>query len=520
MGYGMADPREAQTPIVLHLENQAITHLVRGEALKQLESEILPTYIAARRWYGAKEAGLPRVEIADVTPFGPAEDLMLLTIVRVSAPGRAAQNYFLPLTLMRDAVADMPPGAMIARIQSGAAQTYLVDAFADDGFVRLLLANIRGEGSRSERVGLVFRRTAALADFEDDLDGAIERSAAEQSNTSIRVAGAMLKAFRKLEPGIHPELEMTRFLTERARFCNVPALLGSVERIDHSGDATALCVLQALVSNQGDGWTYVVEHLEWARHDEDRRRHLLRLACQIGKRTAELHHALAMPTDDEAFAPEQVEERHVSEWVDAVGAQARTALNGLEQAVYLEPAVRAEADRLLGRRQELAERIGLARPVSPDAVCTRLHSDYHLGQILVSDGDVCIIDFEGEPMRSLAERRAKHSPLRDVAGMLRSFAYAPGAAVRSLPAEERATAAEQLGAIARDMSTAFTEMYNQAIRGCPSYPADPAHAKSLLRLFLLEKALYEVSYELANRPKWVGIPLAGVLALLDRDAPY
>jgi trehalose synthase-fused probable maltokinase len=517
---GVIDPRDAQTPIDLNLESRDIVHLVRGEALRQLETEILPTHIAARRWYGAKEAGFPKVEIADVTPFGPAEDLMLLTILRVSAPGRAAQNYFLPLTLMRDAVADMPPSAMIATVQCGGAPTYLVDAFADDGFVRLLLAKIRGDGDCSEDLGLVLRRTTALADVEDDLDGAIERSAAEQSNTSIRVAGAMLKAFRKLEPGIHPELEMTRFLTERAQFRNVPALLGSIERIDRSGDATALCVLQALVSNQGDGWTYAVERFKRARHEEDRRPELVRLACQIGKRTAELHHALAMPTDDEAFAPERVEERHLSEWADAVRAQARTALNGLEQADCLEPAVRAEADRLLGRRQQLTERIGRSTPLGLNVVRTRLHGDYHLGQVLVSDGDVYIIDFEGEPMRPLAERRAKHSPLKDVAGMLRSFAYASAAAARSLPAEERATAAEQLEAIARDMSTAFTEKYNQAIRGCPSYPADPAHANSLLRLFLLEKALYEVSYELANRPKWIGIPLAGVLALLDRDALY
>ena len=516
----MADPRDAQTPIVLNPESRAIIHLLRGEALKRLETEILPTYIAARRWYAAKDAGPPRVQIADVTPFGPVDDLTLLAILRVSAPGRGAQNYFLPLTLMRDGIADVPASAMIATVQTGGAPACLVDAFADDGFVRLLLAKIRGDGDRREHLGLVFRRTAALADFEDDLDGAIERSAAEQSNTSICVAGAMLKAFRKLEPGIHPELEMTRFLTERARFRNVPALLGSIERTDRSRDATALCVLQALVSNQGDGWSYVVERLKRARHKEDRRPELVRLACQIGKRTAELHHVLATPTDDEAFAPERVEEKHLSEWADAVRAQARTTLNGLEHADCLESAVRAEADRLLGRRQELAERIRRATPESPDAVCTRLHSDYHLGQILVSDGDVYIIDFEGEPMRSLAERRAKHSPLRDVAGMLRSFAYAPAAAVRSLPAEERATAAEQLNPVARDMSTAFLEEYKQAIRGCLSYPADPAHAESLLRLFLLEKALYEVSYELANRPECVGIPLAGVLALLDRDAPY
>jgi trehalose synthase-fused probable maltokinase len=183
----------------------------------------------------------------------------------------------------------------------------------------------------------------------------------------------------------------------------------------------------------------------------------------------------------------------------------------------MDPDIGGEADRLISRQHDLAKLIETLMPRQVDAMRTRLHGDYHLGQVLVSDGDVFIIDFEGEPMRPLAQRRLKQSPLRDVAGMLRSFAYAGAAAQREMPADQQPLAAERLSALIREMSTAFLREYEHRSAGCPSYPADPTHAASLLRIFLLEKALYEVSYEIANRPDWLRIPLSGVLAIIDCD---
>jgi trehalose synthase-fused probable maltokinase len=481
--------------------------------VKQLEEEILPAFLMNRRWYGAKDAGRPVVQIKDAVGLGVIDDPVLL-ILEVAPPGQPTQRYLLPIVVLWDGP-EVPTSAVLAGVQAGHSRGILVDAFADDRFVRLLLTGIStgNEAVRQGRSGILFRRTAALAAFQGELGSEIERSTAEQSNTSVRVGGAMLKAFRKLEPGIHPELEVMRFLTDRAKFGNVPALLGSVEHVDASETATTLCVLQALVPNQGDGWSHTIECLERAVHDPDAGSGLPRFAGRLGQRTAELHHALATPTDEAAFAPEPVEDRHVLEWMDGVRAQARSALAGLEQArSRLDPAVGSQADRLLARSQELTDRIGQSTLVCPDVVRTRLHGDYHLGQVLVSGDDVFIIDFEGEPLRPLDARRAKHSPMRDVAGMLRSFAYAGAAARRGLQHGARSDATD---ALMLAMSDAFLAKYGSAIRGCPSFPANPTHAANLLRLFLLEKALYEVNYELANRPDWLGIPLSGVLALLD-----
>lgn len=515
----MTTARKDQLPIVSAARHETL-QFARGAAARRLGEEILPAYLMSCRWYGAKDAGTPVVKIADAVGLCTDDDPVLLMLL-VAPPGQPTQRYLLPIVALWDGE-EVPASAALASVHAGTSRGILVDALADDRFIRSLLAGIRA-GNEVVRPGcsrILFRRTAALAAYEGELGGAIERSTAEQSNTSVRVGGTMLKAFRKLQPGIHPELEVTRFLTEGGRFSHVPALLGSVEHVDASGTCTTLCVLQSLIPNQGDGWSFTVERLKRALHDPAAGSGLLRLAGRLGQRTAELHHALAAPTDAAAFAPEPVEPRHLSEWMDGVRAQARSALAGLEQArSTLGPAVGSQADKLLARSQELMERIGNWAPVGLEVKRTRLHGDYHLGQILVADDDVFIIDFEGEPLRSLNERRAKHSPVRDVAGMLRSFEYAGAAARSDLHHGNNPDAAARLSTLVRDMSAVFLADYGSTIRGCPSFPADPTHAAGLLRLFLLEKSLYEVSYELANRPDWLAIPVSGVLALLDETGP-
>jgi trehalose synthase-fused probable maltokinase len=168
----------------------------------------------------------------------------------------------------------------------------------------------------------------------------------------------------------------------------------------------------------------------------------------------------------------------------------------------------------------MAERINRLKPTGINAQRTRVHGDYHLGQTIVTDQDIFIIDFEGEPMRPLAERRTKYSPLKDIAGMLRSFAYLAAAAERELSAAAGPMTAGRLRALTHEMSATFLREYESRIVGCPSHPADTTQAAVLLHLFLLEKALYEVTYELANRPDWLDIPLASVLALLNLDARH
>lgn len=497
--------QSARRPVIA-IENGigALPRLLTGEPRRRLEVEV-SAWIAARRWYAGKGIGHPETRIDDVLPLDGEADAALV-VVAVGPRGETAQNYLLPLALKRGSAADE---ATLAEVHIGDERAHLVDALADDAFVRALAERmVNGDGVPAPRTGLVFHAAAGPVSV-DALEGPVERSGAEQSNTSVRIGDAMLKAFRKLEPGVHPELEMTRHLTERTAFENLPALLGSLVRVEASGDPTALCVLQALVPNQGDAWSWTLDRLRGGAADA-----LRRLAERIGSRTAELHRALAAPSDDPSFAPEPIDATQIEEWAEGVRTQARLALKALEQArPILHAGAGVAAERLLGRAEALQERIETWTPAHVEAVRTRIHGDYHLGQVLVSeDNDVFVFDFEGEPMRPLDERRAKHAPLKDVAGMLRSFDYAGAAAAQAAADDDAAARARGLAA---EMAEVFLARYRQSISGCPSWPADPDHAERLLRLFLLEKSLYEIRYEAANRPDWLATPLQGVLALLD-----
>jgi maltose alpha-D-glucosyltransferase / alpha-amylase len=320
---------------------------------------------------------------------------------------------------------------------------------------------------------------------------------------------------------VSPELEVGRFLTDVARFPNIVPIAGAAEYYDGEGTPHAIALLQAWVQNQGDAWDYTVNYL--VRFLEDRRSAAhatetshglyLEFARTLGRRTAELHGALAMPGGDGAFGREEVSRQDLTHWRDRVHEEAVRTLEQLEQAEGLAPDVVALRTTLLARRERLLER---ARAIGPAEMCgpkIRLHGDLHLGQVLLQRDDVVFVDFEGEPARPLAERRTKHSPLRDVAGVLRSFDYARHAALRrvpSQPGEDRARWHELTTAWERETREVFLRAYTTSARSVGLYDSLEA-CRSLLALFELEKALYELRYELENRPDWVAIPLTSLL---------
>jgi hypothetical protein len=354
-----------------------------GPLVDALENDVLPGVLAGARWYGAKDAGPPHVRILDLIGFGADGDVAV-ALLSATPPGRSAQTWVLPL-----AVEWGPAGqdASVAAVTDGRRIGRLVDAVASGAFARAFLAT----AARGTADGLALRRTGAPLDMAALATAPVAVSGAEQSNSSIRFGDvAILKLFRRLEPGVHPEIEIGRFLTDTAGFDGAPPLLGWLEL--GGAEPVVAGSLVAVVAGARDGW-----------------------------------------------------------------ATATDLLRG------------------------------------GGAVRTRVHGDYHLGQVLVAaGGDVRIVDFEGEPMRPLAERRAKRIPLTDVAGMLRSFAYAAAAAGRD----------DDAGAAA-----AFLDAYRAE--------AGAAVDDALLRFFVLQKAVYEVGYEIANRPDWVSIPVRGILALLD-----
>ncbi|MDX1607056.1 MAG: putative maltokinase, partial [Candidatus Competibacterales bacterium] len=360
-------------------------------------------------------------------------------------------------------------------------------------------------------------------------------AAAGSSNTGVILGNRLfLKGYRRLQPGLNLELEIGRFLTERSPFANTVPVAGAVEYEAGDGSVATLAMLQGFVVNQGDAWTWTQDYLRRFLDDVLTRPELQEepaaelhsvyrlMSRTLGQRTGELHRALAVPAGDPAFEPEPVTESDLDQWLDAVEREAATTFDRLAHRLGQFPERPRElAERVLALRSRLDTRLAALRPESGfEAVKTRYHGDYHLGQVLIAEDDFIIIDFEGEPARPLAERRRKHSALRDVAGMLRSFDYAKHAALLVMT-EEQPTALGQLQPLVeawRDLiEDAFLSGYREGLGDCRVHPAEAEQGRRLIALFTLEKALYELRYEIDNRPDWIEVPLGGLHTILAED---
>ena len=317
---------------------------------------------------------------------------------------------------------------------------------------------------------------------------------------------------------------MGLYLTDTVKFANCAPLAGVLQYRNKDGEPALLAMLQAYIANQGDGWTWSLEYLR--RHLEEHRtapagdvppvnmhEAYLTLIRVLAVRTAELHRALATPTRDPAFEPQPITRADLEAYKQRAMDEAKNALGLLKTRLSeLAGADRERADAVLGAREEILKRIAACVAAEPKGTKIRIHGDYHLGQVLLTRNDFILIDFEGEPGHSLEERRAKQSPLRDVAGMLRSFSYVEHSALRNVVHDDVELA--KLAPLARnwaaEVRSAFLAAYEGAARGASLYDALMPGA-GLLGLFELEKALYELRYEIGNRPAWAGIPLQGIL---------
>jgi maltose alpha-D-glucosyltransferase/alpha-amylase len=505
----------------------------------QLERDLLPAFVAAQRWFAAKGETLKRVALLDYVQWGKAPSSWLITLASAELGRSAPQTYLLPLALVwEDAPEERTRAvqdAIIARVRQQGRVGVLADAFADEDFCRALAAAIgAGEDIRCAHGTIRFTRTRAFADLAGS-DAAWQgqvRSTGGQSSNTVLVLGErlLLKAYRRLHAGINPELEIGRFLTETVSFSHVVPVAGAIDYVAADGAATTLALLQGFVDNQGDAWGYTLNYVEQfleqhragvvpAGAASEIHGGYLALIRTLGKRTAELHAALSQRTGNPAFDPEPIEPRDVSAWVAHAHEVAATTLDRLErQRATLDPATQPLASQLLAARTELLKRIDLSNPGPVRAFKTRLHGDYHLGQVLLAQNDFIITDFEGEPARPLAERRQKDSAFRDVAGMLRSFNYAMHQSIAHATVE-RPDALQSLQAPARAWEavakTAFLEAYRDTALSKGLFVSWD-EIRGLLELFLLEKAFHELSYEVDNRPDWVRVPLAGLLDLLSR----
>ncbi|OGA38351.1 MAG: maltose alpha-D-glucosyltransferase [Betaproteobacteria bacterium RIFCSPLOWO2_12_FULL_62_13] len=497
----------------------------------QLEQEVLPRYLESQRWYAAKGEQVKRAALSDHVLWEAGGQQWLIALLDIIGAAEPA-SYFLPLALAwedgeEERMRGLAP-ATVAKVRQQANVGVLGDAFGDEAFCRAVVEAIgAGREVATARGLLRFIPTRVFGEIAGTDIGtlAVNRPQAQSSNTIVALGGRLfLKGYRRLRPGVNPELEIGRFLTEVAHFAGCVPLAGALESVAADGTSTTLALLQAYVPNQGDFWSYTLDYLErfldqWRNAAEPPRADVhggyLSLIHTLGTRTAELHRALALRTGDPAFDPEPVASDDLAQWRKHAQEEAVATLEVLDRRLgELTLPSRKDARELIGQRQQLLTRIEACTASAGQALKIRNHGDYHLGQALLANNDFVIIDFEGEPARPLAERRQKHSPLRDVAGMLRSFNYAHWTALRSAVQGHEDTA--RLAPMARGWESEarreFLRAYEERSRDSGLY-ASFEEVRGLLDLFELEKAFYEVRYELNNRPGWVGIPLQGILAL-------
>ncbi|WP_295550901.1 maltose alpha-D-glucosyltransferase [uncultured Pseudacidovorax sp.] len=495
---------------------------------EQFEVDVMPRHLEVQRWYAAKGEAIQRVGIADYAAWEQGERAYVLPLLDVQA-GSGSGRYFMPLGLAweeldEETIKQYAP-AVIAKVRQQAQVGVMGDAMYDPAFAHAVAVAMAQ--------GLVLPATGGEIRFTGsrDLTGVdaaaiqalpVSRPSVASSNTALTFGDQLFfKCYRRVQPGINPELEIGRFLTETVRFANCVPVAGAVEYHGNDGTVMTLGLLQAFVPNQGDAWDYTLAYLERALAEHQAAPEaaqvdhgaFLALMRLLGQRTAEMHLAFAAaPADDPAFAPEPLtaEDREALRLRAHDDARATLSLLA-ERLPTLGEGAQGDGRQLIERQAQLLDRIAAFDGVGTGGIKTRLHGDYHLGQVLVSRNDFILIDFEGEPARSIDERRAKGPALRDVAGMLRSFNYARWSALKRVA--QNVDELARLNAVAADWEAAVRAAYLGGYRDTLAHAGAEAPDEALMSLFEIDKALYELRYELNNRIDWAQVPLQGLLAL-------
>jgi maltose alpha-D-glucosyltransferase/alpha-amylase len=482
-------------------------------ALERAVAAELPRLLPQQRWFGDKGRAIERVRLRDCGAFGDHAWLVLVDVAFAEGP---AATYATPLVVGDEAG---PPGALAMALDLDGATARAQDALDDPAFcLELLTAFAREQVVPMARGTVRFARTERFPPVPPAGTPAPRRLRGEQSNTSVIYGDQLVvKTLRRVQPGITLDWEIGAFLTLRAGFPHVPPLAGAIEYTPESGPATTLALAQRYVANHGDGWTWIVGHLKQLPPDrlDELSAPVLPELRRLGAVTGALHAALGSSDADPDFAPEPISAADTTAWRDRIVDDVGRTCGALRARLGdLPPGIEADARTLLASEPALAARARDLMALGQErCVKIRVHGDYHLGQTLRTDAGFVVLDFEGEPARPIAERRRKQCVLVDVAGMLRSLDYAAHAALAD---GSPAVAGERW---VRRATAAFLEGYLEAVARAPArlLPASPSGFAGALSVFELDKALYEVRYELDNRPAWLGIPLHGLTRLLARE---
>lgn len=531
----------------------------QGKMKEKLEKEILPVYIVECRWFGGKARKIQRVKIIENITIGNNASAQLLFLETRYAEG-LPDVYLLPVSFSSgeeaEKIIEENPHAIIAQLKTRSAEGIIYDSVYNEEFQRNLLWMIvrrrHIKGQAGEVVGYPGR---FLRSFRKERKGLplenLQVLKTEQSNTSLLYGNELIfKLFRRLDEGINPDLEIGRFLTERVSFPNIPSFAGAIEYRESGSEPIVIGMFQAFVANQGDAWTYTLDSvgryfertlsksneieetpeapasfLETTFQDippvlrELIGGDYIEMVVLLGKRTAELHLALSSDTEDPDFAPEPFSALYQRSLYQAMQSLTKRVLQlGRKNLRTLPDNLKEKASEIFNLENEIMDRFSTLYRKKISAMKIKIHGDYHLGQVLYTGNDFVIFDFEGEPARSLGERRLKRSPLTDVAGMLRSFHYAVYNSLYKhapLRPEDIPTLEPFAELWHRYVAAVFLGSYLDTMKDTPIIPEDRKELETMLNAFLLEKAVYELGYELNNRPDWVGIPLKGIKHLLE-----
>ena len=519
---GAADAHGSGKLPVLHV-GRLIDALAPNE-LAKLSTDALVAFLAPRRWFGAKAGTPSAARVRDAIPLPWEGGRFAIARLEVTAGiASAPKLYQLPLCVRSASeIGDAPPRSTLARVVAAQEEGLLFDAVEDGAFLRALADSFARGGTFGGGESRWVIEPLGATPLVVPASAELRVGSAEQSNTSLVIGEqAILKLFRKLEQGEHPDVELTRFLTLDAGFPHTPALLGVV-RFEDAGQPTIAGMLQEFLPKSVDAWSYALEKGRpyfQASRDSTPPIDFVADAERLGVVTRAMHEALATGRDT-ALAPEPVERAVVERWGSRAKDWVRDGLALLEKQLRARalPKERAAEAEALARRAKHYQAVvdEIVNNVRGDAgLAIRIHGDYHLGQVLrTARDDFMVIDFEGEPARPLAERREKASPLRDVAGMLRSFAYAAATLGMEAKNLDVGTRELRIGRWERDTRDAFLRGYLRTADTGRStsgiLPSDTDHTRALLRLFETEKAFYELMYELNNRPDWTWIPMRGI----------
>lgn len=519
--------------------------------------DVLPDYLCQCRWFGGKSRTIQSIKIVNDFPLNINKSIIHLICFDVKYTDGISNVYLLPLAFAgKDKAAQLlkdNPYSIIVNINVNGTEGVVYDGVFNSDFHSYLFSLIAGNKRVKQDSGVIAGYTGkkhknVLKELKLKITAEVLK--AEQSNTSIIFNNKyFLKIFRKLEPGVNPDTEIIKYLTEEKEFSHVPSFAGAIEYQRPRSEPVVFCLLQENVVNQGNAWTFTFDHLkgyyERVLAKKSEKENVMRLPESLldvqsdnipvamnehmgafylemikllGQRTAELHLEFSSNYDNPDFAPENFSTLYQRSVYQSMRGLINKVLQDLRKNVSkLKKENQKDARAVLRKDKEIIGCLERITQKKFSALKIRIHGDYHLGQVLYTGKDFIIIDFEGEPARSLSERRLKHSVLRDLAGMIRSFHYAAYGAL-ILNTFVQPDDIKRLEPWADQwyyyVSGVFLDSYLNMLGESNLIPKDKKDFKVLLQVFLLEKAVYELGYELNNRPDWVSIPLRGIKHIL------